>query len=325
MTNRVCEILDIKYPIIQGAMAWTSMAPLVAAVSNAGGLGVLGSGFMPADVIIEQIGVIRKMTAKPFGANMFLDRGPQLDISCNAIMEQKVPVAYVDTLNLLEYAFAKEYYGKLHAAGCKVVAKINCLQDAVIAEKAGADLIIAKGVDGGGHCARISSVVLWAETIQAVKSVPVVASGGIVLPSQAAGAIVMGAQGVEMGTAFVTTHECPVHQNVKDAIVKAQDIDIVACGYCTGEASWQIRNKLSDRLLEIEARYPKTQAAEMVAEAAAGSLRIGALEGDVEEHGAVMSGQAAGLIYAIENAAKRIVDFCRETEVILNKKHTLGL
>lgn len=278
MTNRVCEILDIKYPVIQGAMAWTSMAPLVAAVSNTGGLGVLGSGFMPTEVITEQIGVIRKLTDKPFAANMFLDRGEQLEVSCSAIIKEKVPVAYVDTLNLLEYNFAKEYYDKLHAAGCKVVAKINCLQDAEIAEKAGADVIIAKGVDG-----------------------------------------------VEMGTAFVATHECPVHPNVKDAIVKARDIDIVACGYCTGEASWQIRNKLADRLLEIEACHPKAKAAEMVAEAAAGSLRIGALEGDVEEHGAVMSGQAAGLIHSIENVEKRIVDFCRETEEILSRKHTLGL
>lgn len=127
MTNRVCEILDIKYPVIQGAMAWTSMAPLVAAVSNTGGLGVLGSGFMPTEVITEQIGVIRKMTDKPFAANMFLDRGEQLEVSCNAIIKEKVPVAYVDTLNLLEYDFAKEYCDKLHAAGCKIVAKINCL------------------------------------------------------------------------------------------------------------------------------------------------------------------------------------------------------
>ena len=117
MANRVCETLGIEYPVIQRAMAWTSMAPLVAAVSKAGGLGVLGSGFMPKEVILEQVAAVRAVTDKPFAANLFLDPSSQLEIGAAAIIEGKVPVAYIDSLNLLDYDLAKEYYAKFHAAG----------------------------------------------------------------------------------------------------------------------------------------------------------------------------------------------------------------
>ena len=199
MANRVCEALGIEYPVIQGAMAWTAMAPLVAAVSEAGGLGVLGSGFMPKPIIIEQANAVRSMTSKPFAANIFLDPGPQLEEAVSAIEDAKIPVAYIDSLNLLELDFTTQYYKRLHDAGCKVVAKVNYLEDALVAEKAGADVIIVKGVDGGGHCTKVSARVLLAEVCDAVKSVPVVASGGIATPRQAAGCTVVGAEGIEMG------------------------------------------------------------------------------------------------------------------------------
>lgn len=325
MSNRICETLGIKYPIIQGAMAWTSMAPLVAAVSENGGLGVLGSGFMPAPLIAEQIDTVRKITDKPFAANVFLDPGPQLEIGCQAIIDNKVPIAYLDTLNLLEYEMTQKYYDRLHAAGCKIIAKINCLSDALIAQKAGADVLITKGVEGGGHCTKISGRILLAEVTEAVSSIPIAASGGIATPRQAAACTVAGAEGIEMGTIFVTTLECPVHNNVKEAIVKANDIDIVACGTCTGEPSWQIKNNLAKRLIEIEETHTKKEAAPLFMEASEGSLRIGSLEGEVEEKGAVMSGQAAGLIHAIRPVKELIVDFCSEWEGFLKKSYTLGL
>ena len=250
MANRVCTTLGIQYPVIQGAMAWTSMAPLVAAVSKAGGLGVLGSGFMPKEIILEQVAAVRAMTDKPFAANLFLDPGPQLEVGVQAILEGKVPVVYIDSLNLLKYDFTKEYYDRFHAAGCKVVAKINYLEDALVAERAGADVIITKGMEGGGHCTKVSARVLLAEVTEHITSVPIVASGGIATPRQAAACTVLGAEGVEMGTAFMASEECPVHPNVKNAIVKATDRDIVACGQSTGEPSWQIRNALAEKLLE---------------------------------------------------------------------------
>lgn len=323
MANRVCETLGIEYPVIQGAMAWTSMAPLVAAVSESGGLGVLGSGFMPKEVILEQVSAVRAMTGKPFAVNLFLDSGPQLEIGTGAIIEGKVPVAYIDSLNLLDYELAKEYYAKFHAAGTKIIAKINYLEDALVAERAGADVIITKGMEGGGHCTKVSASVLLAEVTENVTSIPVVASGGIATPRQAAACTVLGAEGIEMGTAFMATEECPIHPNVKQAIVEAIDRDIVVCGASTGEPSWQIRNKLADRLLQIEAEKPKSEAAEMIREISAGSLRIASMEGDVVENGAVLGGQVVGLIHNVKPVKELVVDFCQEWQEHLKKAYAL--
>ena len=323
MANRVCEVLGIEYPVIQGGMAWTSMAPLVAAVSKAGGLGVLGSGFMPKEVIMGQAHAVREITDKPFAANLFLDPGPQLEIGTEAIIESKIPVVYIDSLNLLDYDMAKDYYGRFHAAGCKVVAKINYLEDAIVAEKAGADVIITKGMEGGGHCTKVSARVLLAEVTEKITSIPIVASGGIGTPRQAAACTVLGAEGVEMGTAFMASVECPVHPNVKEAIVKATDRDVVACGASTGEPSWQIRNKLAERLLKIEAEHTDVEAAELVRKSAEGSLRIASLEGEVEENGAVMGGQVVGLIHSIKPVKELVVDFCDEWQEWLKKSYQL--
>lgn len=323
MANRVCTTLGIQYPVIQGAMAWTSMAPLVAAVSKAGGLGVLGSGFMPKEVILEQVAAVRSMTDKPFAANLFLDLGPQLEVGVQAILEGKVPVVYIDSLNLLKYDFTKEYYDRFHAAGCKVVAKINYLEDALVAERAGADVIITKGMEGGGHCTKVSARVLLAEVTEHITSVPIVASGGIATPRQAAACTVLGAEGVEMGTAFMASEECPVHSNVKNAIVEATDRDIVACGQSTGEPSWQIRNALAEKLLNIEQEYPWTQAADLIRKASEGSLRIASLEGEVEEHGAVMGGQVAGLIHQIRPVSQLVSDFCHQWQQYLTQSYSV--
>lgn len=323
MANRVCTALGIQYPVIQGAMAWTSMAPLVAAVSKAGGLGVLGSGFMPKEVILEQVAAVRSMTDKPFAANLFLDPGPQLEVGVQAILEGKVPVVYIDSLNLLKYDFTKEYYDRFHAAGCKVVAKINYLEDALVAERAGADVIITKGMEGGGHCTKVSARVLLAEVTEHITSVPIVASGGIATPRQAAACTVLGAEGVEMGTAFMASEECPVHPNVKNAIVEATDRDIVACGQSTGEPSWQIHNALAEKLLNIEQEYPWTQAADLIRKASEGSLRIASLEGEVEEHGAVMGGQVAGLIHQIRPVSQLVSDFCHQWQQYLTQSYSV--
>lgn len=323
MGNRVCEALGIKYPVIQGPMAWTSLPPLVAAVSNAGGLGVLGSGAMPGDIIKQMAEGIRAMTDKPFGANIFLDPGPILDEACDAIIEAKFPVVYIDTLALLEESVAMEYYGKFKAAGLKIVAKINYLSDAIVAAKCGADVIIAKGVEGGGHCTRISGRVLLAECVENIPDTPIVASGGIATPRQAAGCTVVGADGIEMGTAFMTTIECPTHPNVKQAIVNAIDRDVVACGQSTGEPSWQLRNALADEMLKAEADLPWSEAAEFIRKESMGSLRAASLEGEVKERGAVLSGQVCGLIHDIVPVKALVEDFCEEWQEWLKKEYTL--
>ena len=324
MANRVCEALGIKYPIIQGPMAWTSMPPLVAAVSNAGGLGVLGSGAMPADLIKQMADGIRAMTDKPFGANLFLDPGPMLDEAVAAIIEAKFPVAYIDTLALLDEAVAMEYYKKFKDAGIKIVAKINYLSDAITAAKCGADVIIAKGMEGGGHCTKISGRVLLAECVENIPGTPIVASGGIATPRQAAGCTVAGAEGIEMGTAFMTTIECPTHPNVKQAIVDAIDRDVVACGQSTGEPSWQLRNTLADEMLKIEADLPWSEAAEIIRKESMGSLRAASLEGEVKERGAVLSGQVCGLIHEVVPVKYLVENFCEEWAECLKKEYTVN-
>ena len=323
MANRVCEALGIEYPIIQGAMAWTSMAPLVAAVSEAGGLGVLGSGFMPKPIIMAQAEAVRGMTSKPFAANLFLDPGPQLEVGVSAIIEGKIPIAYIDSLNLLDLETATTYYKRLHDAGCKVIAKINYLEDAIVAEKAGADVIITKGVEGGGHCTKISGRVLLSEVVENVTSVPIVASGGIATPRQAAACTVAGAEGIEMGTAFMASEESPIHPNVKKAIVNAIDRDIVACGASTGEPSWQIRNKLANKLIEIEQTHPMAEAADLVRKASMGSLRTASQDGNIDDMGAVMSGQVVGLIHSIKSVKELVVDFTSEWQEWLKKTYSV--
>ena len=325
MTNRVCKALGIEYPVIQGAMAWTSMAPLVAAVSEAGGLGVLGCGFMPGELIQAQIGAIRGMTGKPFAANIFLDPGEQLEINCSALEKEHVAAVYMDTLNLLDYDMAARYYERMKKTGAKVVAKVNCLQDGLVAAKAGADVIIAKGVEGGGHKARISGRVLLAELVENITDVPIVASGGIYTPRQVAGCFVAGAEGIEMGSAFMATPECPIHPNVKDVVVRAIDDDIVSCGETTGEPSWQVKNNLAKKLLQIEADHPREEAAKLLIAASQGSLGKASRDGEVENEGAVMCGQVCGLIHEIKPVRALIVELCNEAEAILRQSHTLGL
>jgi len=325
MANRVCKALGIEYPVVQGAMAWTSMAPLVAAVSEAGGLGVLGCGFMPGELIHQQIAAIRGMTSKPFAANIFLDPGEQLEINCSTLEQEHVPAVYMDTLNLLDYDMAARYYERMKAAGAKIVAKVNCLKDGLVAAKAGADVIIAKGVEGGGHKARISGRVLLAELVENITEVPILASGGIYTPRQVAGCFVAGAEGFEMGTAFMASEECPVHPNVKNKVLSAIDDDIVSCGETTGEPSWQVRNNLAEKLLKIEADHPRAEAAELLKTASQGSLAKASRDGEVENEGAVLSGQVCGLIHEIKPVRALIADLCGAAEEILKQPHTIGL
>lgn len=325
MENRVCKALGIEYPVVQGAMAWTSMAPLVGAVSEAGGLGVLGCGFMPGELIRQQIAAIRGMTGKPFAANIFLDPGDQLEINCSVLEQERIPAAYIDTLNLLDYDMAARYYERMKKSGAKIVAKVNCLHDGLVAAKAGADVIIAKGVEGGGHKAKISGRVLLAELVENITDVPIMASGGIYTARQVAGCFVAGAEGVEMGSAFMASAECPIHPNVKARVVDAADIDIVSCGETTGEPSWQILNSLAKKLLQIEAEHPREEAAKLLMAASQGSLAKASMEGEVENEGAVLCGQVCGLIHEIKPVRQLIADLCMEAEKILSQGHTIGL
>ncbi|WP_025717628.1 nitronate monooxygenase [Paenibacillus sp. 1-18] len=304
--NRLCKVLGIEKPIIQGPMAWVSTAPLVAAVSESGGLGVLGVGFAPLDFIRDQIIATRNMTNKPFAINVIMT-SELLDHVTKVASEEKPPVIYADTLVGLDLELSQKYFSIWHELGIKVIVKASTIQDAITAEKAGTDAVIVKGWEGGGHTTYEATTVLVPQAANCL-SVPVIASGGIADGRGMAAAIALGADGIEMGTIFMCAEETVVHANVKDAMLKAGDMETVITGYSTDEPCRQLKNKLSVEMTEIENKYSKREAAVKLKEVAESSLKKAMLEGDVEEKGAVMVGQIVPLITEIKSVKDIIND-----------------
>lgn len=316
--NRVCETLGIEKPVICGPMAWTSTAPLVAAVSNAGGLGVLGVGFAPIEFVEEQIHETQKLTDKPFGINVYMSPDTVLLDKITQVVEDTHPaVVYADVLAGMDYNLAKTYFDKWHERGCKVVTKPSFMEDAVIAEKAGADVIVMKGWEGGGHVTFETTMTLMPQAADVIK-VPLVASGGIADGRGMAAAIALGAEGIEMGTVFLAAEETAVHSNVKQAVVECGDMQTVITGNATDEPCRQIKNTLSDEILHIEAENAKEKAAEILRPVAESSLKKAMVEGDTE-NGAVMVGQIAPLVKSVRPVAEIIDSVLTECANILKQ------
>lgn len=316
--NRVCEILGIQKPVFQGPMAWISTAPLVAAASNAGGLGVLGVAFAPEGFIREQVRATKKLTDKPFAMNVDMYIG-DMDLTTRIVEEEKPPIVYADTyINLCEKKdLCMEYFKKWHALGAKIIVKASTVADAVTAENAGADVVCMKGWEGGGHVSYEATMVLVPQAADAL-SVPVVASGGIADGRGMAAAIALGAEAVEMGTIFMAASDAPVHPNVKAAVLACGDMDTVITGLCTGEPCRQIKNALSVELLKIEAENVKAVAGPKVQEISMSSLKKAMAEGDME-NGAVMAGQIAPLVRKEKTVAQIIDDTLADAKAVLAK------
>ena len=316
--NRVCETLGIEKPVICGPMAWTSTAPLVAAVSNAGGLGVLGVGFAPIEFVEEQIRETQKLTDKPFGINVYMSPDTALLDKITQVVEDTHPaVVYADVLAGMDYDLAKTYFDKWHERGCKVVTKPSFMDDAIISEKAGADVIVMKGWEGGGHVTFETTMTLVPQAADVIK-VPLVASGGIADGRGMAAAIALGAEGIEMGTVFLAAEETMVHPNVKQAVVACGDMQTVITGNATDEPCRQIKNALSDELIRIEAENVKADAAEILRPVAESSLKKAMAEGDME-NGAVMVGQIVPLVKSVRPAAEIIDSVLAECAEVLKK------
>ncbi len=317
--NRLCSVLGIEKPVIQGPMAWVSTAPLVAAVSNAGGLGVLGVGFADEAFIRMQIDQTREMTDKPFAMNVIMIPD-NLEHVTKIVTDVKPPVMYADTISGLDVELCRKYFTIWHEAGCKVVVKASFINDALIAEEGGADVIIVKGWEGGGHITFESTTVLVPQAADLLK-VPVVASGGIADGRGIAAAVALGADGFEMGTVFMAASETMVHPNAKDAVIVAGDMSTVVTGYSTGEPCRQIRNRLSDRLISIEENNTKADAAAQLVTFAEKSLKKGMAEGDMDG-GAVMAGQVVALVKEIRPVAQIIDSALAEAQECLKKAGT---
>jgi enoyl-[acyl-carrier protein] reductase II len=304
MANIVCEKLRINYPILQGPMAWGSDARLAAAVSNAGGLGILGLGFAPLEVAKSEIRRTKELTDKPFGFNVYAFV-PHVDGICDVVIEEKVPVVEIGTLPHM-FDSLHGYVRRLHAGGVVVIGKASTVQEAINYQKAGVDFISLKGADGGGHIFGFTGTFsLLPEVVDAV-SLPVINSSGIADGRGIAASFMLGAKAVELGSRFLLAHECPVHENYKQAILRAKEGDTVLTGVICGDAVRQLPNRLSERLMKIEKECTVEEATQKIQEMATDSLRKAAVEGDIDE-GCVTVGQIAGML-SKRQSAKGIID-----------------
>lgn len=288
LNSKVSQLLNVKYPIIQGGMAWVATAELVAAVSNAGGLGVIGAGHMPPDALQREIRKAKELTKNNFGVNVML-MSPFVKEVMQVVLEEKVPVVTTGAGN------PGEYIPALKEIGAKVIPVVASVALAKRLERIGVDALIAEGMESGGHVGEVTTMALVPQIVDAV-SIPVIAAGGIADARGVIAAFALGAQGVQIGTRFVASNECIAHPNYKQAILKAKERSTVVTGVATGHPVRVIENKLAREYMELEKSGASVDELEKLG---AGKLRLAAMNGDVD-HGSVMIGQVAGMVSCVK-------------------------
>lgn len=293
--NRICEILNIKYPIIQGGMAWVADSNLAAAVSNAGGFGIIGTGSATADIVKKEIDNCRRLTDKPFGVNVML-MSPNADEVIDLIIEEKPAGITTGAGN------PAKYMDRLKEAGIKVIPVVPTVALAQRMEKLGADAVIAEGTEAGGHIGELTTMVLVPQVAETL-NIPVIAAGGVADGRGIAASFALGAEGVQIGTRFICSEECNIHQNYKDAVLKAKDRDAVVTGRPTGHPVRTLKNKLAKKYLKMEKEGASPEELEKLG---AGALRLAVVEGD-KDGGSFMAGQSAAMVREIK-PCKEIVE-----------------
>lgn len=307
MKTRITDIFNIEYPIFQGGMAWVAEHNLAAAVSEAGGLGIIGAGGAPAAFVREQIQKVKAATDKPFGVNVML-MNPEADEIAQIIVEEQVKVVTTGAGN------PAKYMEQWKAAGVKVVPVVASVAMARIMERGGADAIIAEGMESGGHIGSATTMTLVPQVVDAV-AIPVVAAGGIADGRGFAAAFMLGAEGVQIGTRFVVATESIVHENYKAMLIKAKDIDSTITGMSHGHPIRSIRNKMTREYLRLEKEGTDFMELEKLT---LGGLRKAVMEGDVV-NGSVMAGQIAGLIKKEQPCKEIITEIMQEAQNLLGK------
>lgn len=295
MDTRITELLGIEYPIIQGGMAWVAEYHLAAAVSNAGGLGLIGAASAPAEVVREQIRNCKALTDKPFGVNVML-LNPNAEEVAQVIVEEGVKVVTTGAGN------PSKFLPMWKEAGVKVIPVVASVAMAKMMERMGADGVVAEGMESGGHIGSTTTLALVPQVVDAV-SIPVIAAGGIADGRGVAAAFVLGAEAVQLGTRFVVAKESIVHANYKEKVIKAKDIDSVITGTTTGHPVRCIRNNMTREYIKLEKEGADFMELEKLT---LGSLRKAVMDGDVV-NGTLMAGQIAGLIKE-EKSCKEIVE-----------------
>ena len=300
MKTRICELLNIDYPILQGGMAWVATAELAAAVSEAGGLGIIGAGNMPADLLRAEIEKARKLTSRTFGVNLML-LSPYIDDVIEVVIDSRVPVVTTGAGN------PGKYLDALKQVGTKVIPVVPSVALARRLERLGVDALIAEGHEAGGHIGETTTLALVPQVVDAV-DIPVIAAGGIADARGVAAAFALGAEGVQIGTRFICAAECVAHENYKEAVVKAGDRDTVVTGRTFGHPVRCLRNRLTRQITTMETNGAKPEEIEQLG---VGRLRQAVVDGDIAE-GSVMAGQSSGLVHQIQPAAEIGRASCRE-------------
>ncbi len=302
--TRVTELFDIRYPILQGGMAWTSTAELAAAVSNGGGLGIIGAGQMPTDNLRVQIRLAKTLTDRPFGVNLML-MTPHIDDIVDMVLAEGVHMVTTGAGN------PGKYMSALKDCGIKVVPIAPSVALAKRLEGMGADAIIGEGMEAGGHIGELTTMTLVPQLVDVV-SVPVIAAGGIADGRGVAAAFALGAEGVQVGTRFMCATECTIHPDVKQKILKARDRETVVTGYSTGHPVRVLKNKLAKMI----ATHDRAGEIEEIEKLGTGKLALAMRDGDLEM-GSLMAGQSAALVCKIQPAAEIIDEMIAEASQTL--------
>lgn len=305
MKTRVTDMLGIKYPIIQGGMAWVAEHHLAAAVSDAGGLGIIGAASAPAEIVREEIQKVKELTDKPFGVNIMLLNPNAPDIA-RLVIEEKIAAVTTGA------GTPEKYMDMWKKAGIKVIPVVASVAMAKRMERCGADAVVAEGMEAGGHIGSQTTMALVPQIVDVV-NIPVIAAGGIGDGRGFAAVRMLGADAVQMGTRFVVAEESIVHENYKERIIKAKDIDSVVTGQSTGHPIRILRNQMSKEYLKKEKEGASFEELEMMT---LGTLRRAVIDGDVVR-GSVMAGQIAGLIQKKQSCREIIEEIMGQAETLL--------
>lgn len=311
LKTELCDLLEIEKPIIQGGMAWVATGELAAAVSSAGGLGIIGAGNAPADVIEKEIEKVKELTDKPFGLNIML-LSPFADDIIELAIEKKVPVITTGAGN------PGKHVKRFQEVGSKVIPVIPSVALARRMERLDVDAVIVEGTEAGGHIGELTTMALVPQVVDAL-DIPVIAAGGVADGRGLAAVLSLGAKGAQIGTRFVCSEECTASMEFKQAIVGARDRDAVVTGRSTGHPVRNLKNKLTKELDDLEKQGVDPKKIE---EIGSGKLRDAVIDGDVKE-GSVMAGQISGMISEIKSVKEIIEEIMEDTENTIKSIYNL--
>lgn len=310
--TKITDILNIKYPILQGGMAWVATHELAAAVSEAGGLGIIGAGNAPPEFVRDEIRKLKELTDKPFGVNIMM-LSPFAEDIVGIVCDEGVPVVTTGA------GSPGKYIKKLKEYNVKIIPVVPTVSLAVRLEREGVDAFIVEGTEAGGHIGELTTMALVPQIVDAVK-IPVIAAGGIGDGRGFLAALSLGAEGVQMGTRFVCSTEAKVHLNYKEAIIKAKDRDALVTGRSTGYPVRALKNKFTKEYLDLEKKGVSFEELELLG---SGRLKLAVVEGDINQ-GSLMSGQIAALIKDIKPCKEIIEDIIFDAENRLNLLNSLS-